>query len=228
MSNHIHDGHRKRMQQRFMATKLNGFQPHEVLELLLYYAIPRRDTNPIAHRLIDRFGSVNNVMKATPEALKSVEGISDGVVTLFAFFKELNIYISGEESFGMPMNNADEVRKYFEGLYKLERNEIVRVACLDDMLCLKRCVVISEGHPSASSFLIRNVTELAFSESSNALILAHNHPNSSSIASPEDIAATQSLYTTLHNCGIQLVDHVIVGRDGSTSLREEGGFFGIE
>ena len=228
MAEHLHDGHRKRMMRRFTATKLSGFQPHEVLEMLLYYAIPRKDTNPIAHRLLDRFGSVSGVLAATPEALKSVEGVSDGVVTMLAFFRELGVYVTGEQAVGMKMSSAADACDYFEALYKLEHNEVVRAVFLDDRLCLKSSVVISEGHPSASQFLTRRVAELAFAEGSNALILAHNHPNNSSAASAEDIAATQHLSAMLQSCGIQLIDHVIVGRDGATSLRETGGFFGTE
>ena len=228
MSDHIHDGHRARMTQRFLETGLSGFQPHEVLEMLLYYALPRRNTNPIAHLLLDRFGSISAVLSASPEALCSVEGVSQKTAATLRFFRELHTYLAEEQRTGVMLATAEEAGSFFQAIYQLESNEIVRAAYLDNNLRLRRIVTISEGHPSATPLLIRSVTEHAFTESSNALILAHNHPNGSSVASQEDIAATQLLYRTLQNCGIELVDHVIIGIDGVTSLRGAGVFFGIE
>lgn len=228
MSDQIHEGHRARMTQRFLETGLSGFQPHEVLEMQLYYVLPRRNTNPVAHRLLERFGTISAVLTASPEALCSVEGVSEKTAAALRFFREMHTYLAEEQSTGILLAAAEEAGSFFRTLYQLERNEVVRAAYLDENLRLKHCVTISEGHPSASPLLIRKVTEHAFAESSNALILAHNHPNGTSVASQEDIAATQLLCRTLQSCGIELVDHVIIGTDGVTSLRGAGVFFGIE
>ena len=227
MAEHLHDGHRGRMRDRFMKNGLEGYQPHEVLEMLLFYAIPRRNTNPLSHRLLEQCGSLHGVISANPDMLKQVPEMTEPAVVFLTFIRALLDYDLNEQFVGKPMDTFDAVRTYFVSCFRFERNEVVRAALLDDRLRLVQCVKVSEGHPSAAEISVRKLTELSLHTGCNVLILAHNHPKGTAEPSEADIAVTRSLAQALQLSGIRLVDHIVVGENNAVSLRECGGFLGI-
>ena len=228
MADSVHSGHRGRMRRRFLETGLNGFQPHEVLEMLLFYGIPRRDTNEIAHNLLRRFGSLHNVLTADPQDLMQEPYISENAAVLLALFRAVSQYDAGVQMVGKELDTYRKVCKFFLDLYVFEEREVIRAALLDEKLRVMRCEVVAEGHPSAAQMTVRQLTELAYRANSNTIILAHNHPRGSAKVSGEDIAATRHLVPILQQCGITLVDHVIVSGDQAVSMREQGVFMGLE
>ena len=228
MAESIHSGHRKRMRERFCKTALAGYQPHEVLEMLLYYGIPRRDTNPVAHALLNEFGSLHGVLSAEPEFLRKVPGMTENSVVLISFLRALYYYDAEETAAGMRMDSYRNVCDFLIRMYRFEKRETVRALMLDAHLCLKHCVVIAEGHPTASDFSVRTLTELSIKTGCNHIILAHNHPSGKASASPEDISVTRTLAETLKRSAVHIVDHVIVSADKAVSLREQGAFFGLD
>lgn len=228
MADSVHSGHRGRMRRRFLEIGLNGFQPHEVLEMLLYYGIPRRDTNEIAHNLLNRFGSLHGVLSADPQDLMQEPYISENAAVLLALFRAVAQYDAGEQVIGTELDNYRKVCKFFIDLYLFEEREVVRAALLDEKLRVLRCEIVSEGHPSAAQMTVRQLTELAYRTNSNTMILAHNHPRGTAKISGEDIAATRHLVPILLHCGITLIDHVVVSGDHAVSMREQGVFMGLE
>lgn len=223
----MHEGHRGRMKSRFMKNGLDGYQPHEILEMLLYYPITRRDTNPLAHQLLSDFGSLRNVLSAEPDALNQVQGMTEGTVVFLTLLRALFVYNLDEQYIGREMNSYAVVCQYFTEHYRFIRRETVCAALLDDRLRLMRCAAVSTGHPSASDVSVRKLTELAIQADCNVLILAHNHPNGTAEPSDADIVVTRQLVKALEPNGIQLVDHVVVGDDRAVSMREHGGFVGL-
>ena len=228
MADGIHAGHRKRMRERFLKTELNGYQPHELLEILLYYGIPRVDTNPVAHALLNRFGSLRGVISADPDQLKQVPGMTESAICLITLLRAMYTHDAGEAFRGKQMESFSDICDYFAQLYRFEQREVVRAAFLDQHLKLMCCEVIAEGHPSAAAFSVRRLTERACAAGSNMIVLAHNHPAGSASLSDTDIAVTRQLAEVLAACGISLADHVIVSGDAAVSLREAGVFMGIE
>ncbi len=223
----IHDGHRKRMRERYLQTGLTGFQPHEILEMLLFYAIPRKNTNPIAHALLREFGTLDQVLAADPKMLRKIPGMTDTAAVMLPFLRDLFCLELSETQTGVLMDSGKQAGSFFRKLYRFERKETVHLALLDDRLILKKCVQIADGHPSAAEFMLRTVTETAFAESCNLLILAHNHPNSIPKPSAADISTTRILAEALKKNGISLMYHIIVGRGEYCSMRECGAFLGI-
>lgn len=228
MSESIHAGHRARMRKRFLETGFAGFPEHEVLEMLLYYGIPRRDTNEIAHGLIERFGSLHDVLCADASALQQTPYISENAAVLLMMFRELYQYDTQQQMQGEILDDFRKVCAYFAELYQYETREVVRIALLDQSLRVIRCDVVSEGHPSAAQLSVRRITELAYRANCNTVILAHNHPRGTAKLSPEDIAVTRQLVLILRQCAVSLTDHIVVGGGEAVSMREQGVYLGLE
>ena len=228
MAESIHQGHRKRMRERFLKTGLIGYQPHELLEILLYYGIPRVDTNPVAHALLECFGSLRGVFSAEPDQLKQVQGMTEPAVCLITLLRAMYVYDAEEQLDGVPMESFAKICEYFSALYRFEQREVVRAAFLDRNLRLIACEVLGEGHPSASEFSVRRLIERAGAAGSSVAVLAHNHPHGNAVPSDADIAVTRQLAEMLAKSGISLADHVIVGDGEAVSLREYGVFMGLD
>ncbi|MBR4201257.1 MAG: hypothetical protein IKQ91_08315 [Oscillospiraceae bacterium] len=228
MDKNIHSGHRNRMRARFCATGFSGFQPHEVLELILFYGIPRKDTNEIAHRLLERFGSLHAVLSAKPEDTEQITGMTHNAAVLLSVFREVYRFDADERLNGTVLNSYSKVCDFFAELYRFEETETVRAAMLDENLRVIRCEIIAEGHPSAAQFTVRQLNDAAFRAHSNLLVLAHNHPSGSAHISPEDIAVTRHLTEILRKSAVTLVDHILIAGDRAVSMRETGVFMGLE
>ena len=228
MADSVHSGHRGRMRRRYLETGFSGFQPHEVLEMLLFYGIPRRDTNEIAHHLLELYGSLHAVLSANPRELMQEPYISENAAVLITLFRAVLQYDAAAKSVNVVLDSYAKVCRYFSDLYLFEEHEVVRAALLDENLRVLRCEIVSVGHPSAAQMTVRQLTELAYRSNCNTMILAHNHPRGSEKISSEDIAATRHLVPILLQCGISLVDHVVISGDKAVSMREQGVFMGLE
>lgn len=219
----VHDGHRQRKKEQFRMHGLDAFADHEVLELLLYYAIPRRDTNPVAHRLMERFGSLDGVFSATVEELEEVEGMGKNAATLLALWMPLYRRVRTKpKAKETVLNSTEQAGQYFMDLFFGMRREELYEACLDAKGKLLACCRIAEGGVDAVNISTRRLVENALKCGASAVILAHNHPSGIALPSPDDNTTTLALWDALRAVGIPLIDHIIVADEDYVSLHDNG------
>ncbi len=219
----IHQGHRQRLKERFRAEGLDNFSDVQVLELLLFYAIPQRDTNPIAHALLDHFGSLSQVMHASVEELEKVSGIKDNAATLIKLVTEVVRYSGVDEMMHMKiLSTIEECGEYLKSFLCHRRNETVFLLCLDAKCKVLCCKEIGEGSINSANVPIRRIVETALGANASSVVLAHNHPSGIAVPSAEDIQTTMRLARALSTVEIALVDHIIVADDDYVSLVQSG------
>lgn len=219
----IHDGHRLRLKQRFQKEGLDHFSDHQVLELLLFYAIPRGDVNGIAHDLITTFGSLNQVLDASVEDLKKVKGVGDHAATLLALVTHLCRYYQVDSAQRSSLlTSLDACAAYLIPRFFGRSKETVFILCLDAKCKVLCCKEVGEGSVNAASISIREVVQIALSCNATSVVLAHNHPSGVALPSQEDIATTQRLYAALNAVEVHLVDHIVVADGDYVSLLQSG------
>ncbi|MBQ4552910.1 MAG: DNA repair protein RadC [Clostridia bacterium] len=217
-----HEGHRKRLRDRFSAAGLEAFAPHEVLELLLTYAIPRRDTKPIAYALITRFGSLHAVLQASVQELMQVDGIGENAATLLSMMMPLfRAYHKSAEEEAPTLKNLQQCLTYCKGLFSGERYEKLYVICLDGRMRRINTVLISSGDVNQVPVFARHVLSAASQCNASGMIITHNHPNGSAHPSSEDIELTEALAQILSGISVTLYDHIIVAPTEIYSFRQE-------
>ena len=219
----IHEGHRAKMRQRFLVSGLEGFADHEALELLLFYAIPRQDTNPIAHRLMERYGSLSAVLAAPIEDLKKVQGIGESAAILLKAAGQIgNKARMADAEQNRPLTSVEAVGAYLLDRFAGETHEIVYQLCLDRKGKLLACKRLSDGGAASATIDVRKVVENAILTSASTVILAHPHPSGVALPSDEDCAATTGVQRALGTIGVTLVDHIIVADDDFVSMAQSG------
>ena len=221
----VHDGHRNRLKSRFLSQGLSGFEDHNILELLLFFSVPRSDTNEIGHRLLKTFGSISNVFDAPVEALCKVEGVGEHSATLIKLIPELcRVYNIDKAENIKIINSTDDAGRYFIPRFIGKTTEEVHIMLLDDKKRLIKAEVITKGTISAAAISVRKIVDAAISNNATGVILAHNHPGGVAIPSPNDVAVTRKIYLALNSIDITLHDHIVVAGDDYVSLRESGNF----
>ena len=220
----IHDGHREKMRRRFLSGGLEQFADHEALELLLYYAIPRRDTNPIAHALMDRYGSLSAVLAAPVEDLQKVEGIGESAAILLKLVPRLctKARLADADRQELVLNTASRAGAYLLERFYGEQNEVIYQLCLDRKGKLLVCKKLGEGSIASAALDVRKLVENAILHSASSVVLAHNHPSGIASPSVEDYAATDRARAALETIGVALADHIIVADGDFVSLAESG------
>ena len=212
----IHDGHREKMRQRFMTGGLDAFADHEILELLLYYAIPRRDTNPIAHALMERYGSLPAVLAAPMEDLKRTEGIGESAAVLLHLVPQVcrraRLAQVGEDQ---VLNSSERAGAYLLECFDGESREVIYQLCLDRK-------GLGEGSVASADLDVRRLVENAILTGASAVILAHNHPSGVALPSDGDYTATMRVRAALNAIGIELADHIIVADGDFVSMADSG------
>jgi len=220
-----HENHRKRMKEKFRENGIKAFAPHEVVELLLYYARPRVDTNEIAHELYDKFGSVSKIIDADSKELESVEGVGKETTTFLRFVRELfKEYTTEKNSPGILLNTPDKIGEYLKCKYIGEREEVAYLLCFDNTMKMLSCSELSRGSAMKTEISIRKIIEIVIRENAGAVVLSHNHPLGYPSPSSDDIEATVELRRRLKMVGVDLIDHVIVGNNIYVSLANSGAF----
>lgn len=219
----IHDGHREKMRQRFMTGGLDAFADHEILELLLYYAIPRRDTNPIAHALMERYGSLPAVLSAPMEDLKRTEGIGESAAVLLHLVPQVcrraRLAQVGEDQ---VLNSSERAGAYLLECFDGESREVIYQLCLDRKGKLLACKRLGEGSVASADLDVRRLVENAILTGASAVILAHNHPSGVALPSDGDYTATMRVRAALNAIGIELADHIIVADGDFVSMADSG------
>lgn len=217
----IHDGHRERMRQRIKKEGMDSFQPHEVLEALLYYCIPRGNTNPIAHSLIKRYKTVAGVLAASPIELREFEGVGENVVFFLSMLNQVSRYLNLERSVSgssTTMLDPARYRSYMTSLFDGLSAEVAYLLCLNSNGELIGHYKVGEGDTISTPIPIRKIIEVVMTSNATAIILAHNHPSGIVIPSDEDIAATQAMEKLLMELNIYLIDHLIICKDKFVSV----------
>jgi len=220
----LHAGHRQRLKQQFLDNGLNSFQPHTILELLLFYARPRADTNEIAHLLLNQFKTLSGIFNASLDELVQIKGLGENGATLIKLIPQLLSVYSTDTHAGEQMNSLKTICNYFYGCYIGVKTEQLRVCCLDDNLHIVSCSVIQDGGVNVVALNVRKIVEATYNSNCSMIILAHNHPNGVALPSDADISATRQLHNTLEKVGIKLLDHIIVGKGSAISMKDTGYF----
>lgn len=221
----IHTGHRQRTKREFLVTGLEGWPDHKVLELLLFYAIPQGDVNPLAHSLIDRFGSLAGVFHATFDQLRSVKGVGENTAALILLMPALGgRYLQKQTDVKEIYKTSWQFRDLLEPEFFGARNEKVYLVCLDGKMKLLNLRKLGEGIVDSASVTTRKVLETALACNASVVVLAHNHVSGLAIPSTDDVATTRQLARSLHQVGILLYDHFILAEGDMVSMRESGYF----
>lgn len=215
-------GHRGRLRERFRKTRTEGLHDYESLELLLTYAIPRRDVKPVAKELIARFGSLSGVIDADPHALGEVQGIGPRSAMLIPLVKELcNAYMAermrGRDLLSSPRAVVDFARMKMGGLPR-ERFMVIFLNVKNEVI---DCELMHEGTVDRAVVYPRNIVESALAHRAAGLILVHNHPSGHPEPSAEDRAITRAIADACRTVDVRVLDHVVIGRAGHFSFAEE-------
>lgn len=225
MSQTMHDGHRARLRQRFLQGGLDGFDDLAILEFLLCFAIPRRDTNPIAHALIDRYGSLSAVLEAPAADLQQVEGVGESAAILLTLLPAVaRRHMIQRAEIGTVLDTTTKCGEYLLPRFFGERDEVVWILCLDAKLTAVDCRLLARGGFNTVAVSARKVVEAALRCNAASVVLAHNHPGGIAVPSAEDARTTDQLRAALRAVGIELADHVVVAGGDFVSMASSGGW----
>ena len=217
----IHAGHRERLRERLRSEGLSAFSEHEVLELLLTYAIPQRDVNPLAHELIARFGSLSNVLDADESELLRVSGVGRHAALLLSMMPQLmrryQLSALGEKP---VVTTLAEAKAYCGPLFRGAHQEHLYLICLDQGGHVLHLSLLHTGTVDAVAMYPRVIVETALRHHAHAVLLAHNHPSGITEPSQADYDSTCEVIRALSTVGIKLIDHLIfAGGDAFSMIR---------
>lgn len=216
-----HAGHRQRVKEEFLVRGVEGWPDHRILELLLFYAHPQGDVNPLAHELIEKFGSLTGVLDASPEELKRVSGVGEHTVTLLRLIPAVGgCYLRKRGEMGQLIRSlrdvSDALTPYFFGA----RNEMVYILCLDGKRKVLGVRKIAEGSIQSADISIRRIAEEALGLRAAGIYLAHNHISNLALPSGADWMTLDVLEEAMSAIGVQVHDHVIFVDGDMVSLRQ--------
>ena len=215
----MHEGHRQRMKEKFLNGNEKAFAPHELLEMLLFYAIPRCNTNEIAHELLDKFGSLRNVMEADYDDLKSVKGIGEHAAFLIKFIPGfLKIY---SQEAGKDIHRFDKIsvaREFGISMLLGYPEENVFALLLNNQLRKIGFINLNQGFINSVSINLASLYSNCFSKKVSAVILYHNHPSGLATPSREDIDLTYLLESKLADVNIYLLEHFVISDYACTPI----------
>ena len=215
-----HAGHRQRLRQRFHQGGSDALPDYELLELVLFRALPRRDTKALAKRLIARFGSFAEVVNAPEPRLKEVKDVGDAVVTELKLIRAAALRLMRAEIMEKPaLSSWKQVLDYLRAAQSYEHREQFRVLFLDKKNSLIADEVQQEGTVDHTPVYVREVVKRALELSATAIVLVHNHPSGDPTPSRADIDMTKQIVAAAAAMGIAVHDHIIVGRQGHASLK---------
>lgn len=221
----IHSGHRDRVRKKFLnSSEGEEFPDHELLEMLLFYAIPRVDTNAIAHNMINEFGSFSALLEAHPTEIMKACKVKEATATLIALQRTISKrYIQSRWGEKVLFKSLNMAKQYCSDALIYKDRECFMIICLDSQNRVTHKVIISEGTITDAGVSPRKVVESAIRYQAVSVIFTHNHPGGNNNPSKEDINITAFLIKVLEPIDIMVLDHIIVGGDGSAySFKENG------
>ena len=216
---HYH-GHRARLRSRLREAGPGALAEYELLELILFRAIPRRDVKPLAKSLVARFGSFAEVIAADPRRLAEIDGMSAGAISEFKIVEAAaQCFAKGVVKKRLPMGSWSAVIDYCRTSMAFEGRELFRILFLDKKNGLIADEVQGSGTVDHTPVYPREVIRRALELSATAIVLVHNHPSGDPTPSTQDIKMTQDIIAIAKSLGVAVHDHIIVGRDGHASLK---------
>lgn len=219
----MHEGHRQRMRGRFIQSGLDGFAPHEVLELLLFHCIPQRDVNPLAHDLLNTFGSLHGVFEATPAQLKQVKGIGENAAVFLSLVSAVTRRYQDSLSAQKPViKTRADAESFCRSLFIGLKTEHFYLVALDAGMRLIGKTLIAKGSLSEVPAYPRAVMEAALALSAHSVILCHNHPGGSAAPSDSDVQMTRQLMHMLAQVDVKVLDHLIVSGQAVLNMSQFG------
>ncbi|MCX7715261.1 MAG: DNA repair protein RadC [Clostridia bacterium] len=216
----MHEGHRNRLRERLLSEKeRDTLNEHEILELLLFYIIPRKNTNPIAHALLKAFGSLANVFDAEVDKLMQVEGIGRSAATFInmipAFFRE---YAKSKNNIVNAILTSENVGEYVKALFYGRIYEVFYLISLDSSNRVINTDIICHGSIDSVEINLRNIINTVLRTNASSVILAHNHPGGSPMPSQSDKEITKTIQHALSYINIKLLDHIVVSGEEYISM----------
>jgi len=229
MSEGIHSGHRARMRERYIKDNgLDSFAEHEVLELLLFYCIPRKDTNELAHKMLKEYGGIANLFDAHPLDIAKRCKVNEKTSVLISMIPQLaKLYFQSKWEKNVRLVTSQSAGQYLIDLFGGRNTEAFYILCLDAQRRLNNAVLVGEGTVEEAPVYIRNIVETALLHNAVSVVLSHNHPGGSVSASGADIEATRQIIRTFELLEIGVLDHIIVAGSKYFSFAENGGLLGL-
>ncbi|MBQ5348127.1 MAG: RadC family protein [Ruminococcus sp.] len=220
----LHKGHRQRLRDLYLREGIDNFNHHQALELLLFYAIPQRDTNPLAHKLIDEFGSISAVFDAPVTQLKRV-GLTDNTIALLKLIPDFSrIYNMDKTDYNSKRVEISKLCEYFRPKFIGRTSEVMYLLLMDKKYKELYCGIISKGSSNTTDVPITKILETAVIYKADYIAIAHNHPGGIALPSREDIETTKLVFNALRLMNKRLIDHVIVSDDDEVSLAQSSVF----
>ena len=218
----LHDGHRQRKRQQFLSHGPQSMADHELLELALFYAIPSRDTNQTAHRLLEQFGSLDRVLTAPEQELEQVEGVGQNAAVLLRLIGAMGDRARRPGREEKIVASVDQAGAYFLRLLDGQRTEQLYQLCVDGKGKVLSCRMLSQGQADMTVLSLRQAVENALLSGASGVFLAHNHPSGVALPSQADVQATVQVRDALKRLDIRLIDHIIVADGDYVSMASSG------
>lgn len=222
MDKKIHQGHRQRVKKRYLTEGLDSFEDHQVLELLLFYCIPMRDTNKIAHKMLDEFGNLAALFEADPAEISKRCGVTENVAILISLIPPLTRRYLRIQSEKKALNSSSLAGEYAVSLFAGKVYEHFYVICLNSQNKVNYAALVHKGTINEAPVYPRLIVEAALRHRANSVILAHNHPGGSLKPSADDIRVTKNIVDALETISVKVLDHIIVAGDKYMSFAESG------
>ena len=219
----IHAGHRKNLRSEFLANGLEGKAGHQKLELLLTYAIPRRDVNPIAHKLINEFGSLSAVIDAPVEELTKIEFISENVAVLIKLIPQIALAYNDSKWGEKPeLSTSEKLVKYIKSKFIGQKNEVLYILSLDIKCKLIAINSVTSASREYAQVSIKEVASIAIKTGAKFVALVHNHPSGNLQPSADDIIVTQKIKNALLPIDVTLIEHIIISGENTFCFSQNG------
>ncbi len=218
----VHDGHRKRLIGRFLEEGLENFAPHQVLELLLFFSIPRQDTNALAHALLARYGSLQGVLDAPYASLLENSGVGENTAALLKLVPELTRAYLSDQGKGTFVNSLEAAVGLLRPRFAGRKEELVYALFTDGKGKCLAVELVHRGSVNAAEVNVRSIVSRAMVYNASGMVLAHNHPSGMAMPSQEDMETTSHLCRALEPLNIHLMDHLVFVRDDYVSMRQSG------
>lgn len=223
MEKKLHEGHRQRVKTRYLSEGLDAFEDHQVLEMLLFFCIPMKDTNELAHKMIREFGTLAGLFESDPRDIGKRCGVSENTSILVSLIPSLaRRYFKGKWGDKPVMSSSSKAGEYATSLFAGRTYEAFFVICLDSQNRVNYAALVHEGTINEAPVYPRLIVEAALRHQANSIILAHNHPGGSLQPSNADIEVTKKIAAAVEAISIKVVDHIIVAGDKYYSFAEKG------
>ncbi len=214
-----HQGHRERLRQKVIKNGINSLAEHEVLELILFYSLAQRNTNDLAHKLINRFGSVAAVLDAPQEQLLEIKGISKTTVFVLKSLPQIaSYYLEDKNGVADKIYGCEDAFKLLAPKFIGKTSEELLIVFLSNSNKFLGCEFIAKGDVNSTQFTSRQLIEPCIRYNATQVILAHNHPSDILIPSPDDVITTKNVCACLHTIEVVLLDHIIFGKNSCFSM----------